>query len=114
MRRILEFTQDPYQTAQIPLENKTGYAQINLYWAPTQMSWYFDIEYNDIVTRGNKLCLGANILRAFSNFLPFGMMVVSDDLIEPYRITDFATQRVKVFILNSSEVQQIERLVYNE
>lgn len=114
MRQILEFTSHPFQTARIPLEDKSGFAQITLYWAPTQLSWYFDIQYNEKVSKGNKLVLGPNILRAFSNIFPFGLMVVSDDLIEPFQITDFTTQRVKVFILNSTETLQFERLVYND
>ena len=114
VRQIMEFTDNPYQTAQIPLEDKTGYAQIWLRWAPTQMSWYFDIQYNNKTSRGNKLCLGVNILHTFSNIFPFGLMVVSDDLIEPYQITDFVNQRVKIYVLNNTEVQQLERLIYNE
>ena len=114
MRQILEFTDHPFQTAQIPLEDKSGYAQITLYWAPTQLSWYFDIRYNDKISKGNKLVLGANILRSFSNLFPFGLMVVSDDLIEPFQITDFKIQRVKIYVLNNTEVLQFERLVYND
>lgn len=114
MKQILEFTADPYQTAQIPLEDTNGTASITLYWAPTQQSWYFDISYNNIVSNGNKLCLGPNILRCFSSLLPFGLMVVGSNLLEPYKIDDFVTQRVRVFVLNSTEVKQFERLVYNE
>lgn len=114
MRQILEFTDDPFQTAEIPLEDKNGTASITLYWAPTQQSWYFDIAYNDFVSNGNKLCLGPNILRSFNHILPFGLMLVSSDLLEPYKIDDFITQRVKIFVLNSTEIKQFERLVYNE
>lgn len=114
MRQILEFTDNSFQTMQIPLEDKSGQASLTLYWCPTQLSWYFDFRYNNLTCNGLKLCLGPNLLRMFKNVIPFGLMVVSDDCIEPHQITDLSSQRVKIFILNSTEVLQFERLVYNE
>lgn len=114
MKQIVEFTDNPYQIAQIPLEDKSGTAFIKLYWSETQSSWYFDISYNNISSNGNKLCLDCNILRHLSNQIPFGLAVIASDSIEPYRIDDFKTQRVKVLVLNKTEVLQFERLVFNE
>ena len=114
MKQIVEFTDSPYQTGQIPLEGGSTQASITLYWSYTQRSWYFDMEYGNIISSGNKLCLGANTLRCFKSLIPFGLMVVANDSIDPYQIEDLQSQRVKIYVLNKTEVQQIERLVYNE
>ncbi len=114
MKQLTEFTNNPYQTGRIPLSNISGTASINLYWAPTQSRWYFDIQYDNIICKGIMLCLGPNILRFLKNRIPFGLMVVADDLIEPYQLEDLQTQRVKIFILDKDEVSQFESVVYNE
>lgn len=111
MKQITEFTSSAFQTCKLPLETRES-VDFKLYFAPTQLSWYFDFTYNDIVSNGNKLSLGYNLLRAFKGLIPFGLLVEGDGNIEPFAIDDFSTGRVKVYILNQEEVDQIESVVF--
>ena len=111
MKQITEFTSSSYQTCNLPLETREV-VNFKLFFSPTQNSWYFDFSYNDVVSNGNKLVLGANILRAFKNRIPFGLMVAADNNIEPFAIDDFSTGRVQVFVLNQEEKDQLESVVF--
>lgn len=115
MKQLKGFTDNPFQTAKLPLDNNEE-ATIRLKYAPTQYSWYFDIEYKDIVSNGNKLVLGSNILRAFKNIIPFGLAFKSLDGIDPYKLDDFVgdNARVKVYLLNEQDILEVERILYNE
>lgn len=113
MLQIKEFTEAPRQTCSLPLETRES-VSIKLYFAPTQKSWYFDLRYGDFITNGNKLVLSPNILRGFKNQLPFGMTVVAENGIEPFLLTDFTTGRVKIYILSADEVEEFEKIFYNE
>jgi hypothetical protein len=66
-----------------------------------------DLEYKDFVLNGYKLFKGYNILRKFRNQLPFGIMI--DCELEPALIDDFESERVKMYLLDKSEVEQIEQ-----
>lgn len=113
MRQITEFTTSTFQTCKLPLETRES-VDFKLYYAPTQLSWYFDFSYNDIISNGNKLVLGFNILRAYKDRIPFGLLVEADKNIEPFSIDDFSTGRVRVYILDQNEVDEIESVVFHD
>lgn len=112
MRIITEFTDNPKQTCTLVLENQETVA-FNLYFYETQMSWYFDFTYNDIISNGNKVVLGVNILRNFKNIIPFGLAFQANDGVEPFAIDDFTTGRVTVYLLSKADVEACEANIYN-
>ena len=77
------------------------------------MSWYYDISYNDITINCNKVVLTPNSLRQFRKILPFGLMFYTDGNVEPFKIDDFSSGRIKMGILNADEVKQAEEEIYN-
>lgn len=112
MLLINEFTDNPIQSCSFPLETRES-VDFRMYYLATQQGWYFDIKYQNFECNGNRLVLGANILRCFKNRIPFGLMVMADRGIEPYKLDDFTTGRVKVYVLSADEVKQIENTVFN-
>ena len=111
---IDKLTDSPVQTFSVPLATRIS-VNFKLYFCPTQQSWYFDFSYNDQQFNGNKLVLGANILRCYKNIVPFGLAIQTNDGIEPYKIDDFSSGRVQFCILeNAVEVSQIERIVFDQ
>jgi hypothetical protein len=78
----------------------------------SQYSWYMDLIYGDWELNGYQVVLHPNILRQFRNQIPFGIAFVSTDGIEPVLESDFADDRVSMYILNSSEVEEIENVFY--
>ena len=112
MQIITTLTNYPNQRHQLVLENKES-ADLRLYFLARQNSWYYDITYNNITINCNKVVLTPNSLRQFKHILPFGLIFYTDGYVEPFKIDDFSSGRVKMAILNSDEVEQIEQEVYN-
>lgn len=112
MRIITEFTDNPKQTCTLVLENQETVA-FNLRFYETQLSWYFDFTYNDVISNGNKVVLGANILRSFKHIIPFGLAFQANDGVEPFAIDDFVTNRVTVYLLSKADVEASEANIYN-
>lgn len=114
MQIITSLTKSTWQFYELVVYNNST-AKFTLRYYPRMMSWYFDIEYEDVIINCVKVVLHPNILRQFKNKLPFGLMVYTDNnsAVEPFQITDFQTGRVKLAILNSDEVEQIESEIFN-
>lgn len=111
MRIITEFTDNPSQTCTLVLENQETVA-FNLRFYETQLSWYFDFIYNDVISNGNKVVLGANILRSFKHIIPFGLAFQANDGVEPFKLDDFTSGRVSVYLLSKADVEAMEGNVY--
>jgi hypothetical protein len=110
VQRINGITDNPYQNLTLTVgENET--CNVKLYFAPTQYAWYFDWEYKDIVSKGNKITLTPNALRQFKGRIPFGLYFYSEDNMPPFKIDDWTT-RVTFGILSEEEVEQIEHEVF--
>ena len=70
-----------------------------------------DVEYQGSIARGIKIVRGPNILTRSKNTLPFGLSVTVADNYEPFLINDFSSGRVKMFLLTSAEVQEIDDMI---
>lgn len=113
MKIIETITDYPNQRHQLVLENGES-ADFHLYFCGRQMSWYYDITYNELTINCNKVVLCPNSLRQFKNIIPFGITFFTDGYVEPFKLDDFSSGRIKMAILDSDEVQQIEEEVYNQ
>jgi hypothetical protein len=110
MDRITGLTDNTYQDLTITVgENET--CIVRLRFAPTQYAWYFDWEYKDIVSKGNKITLTPNALRQFKGRIPFGFGFYSEDGIPPFKIDDWTT-RINFLVLSAEEVEAIEQEVF--
>lgn len=112
MQVINTLTNYPNQRHQLVIEAGES-ADFHLYFSGRQMSWYYDITYKDISINGSKVVLTPNSLRQYKNILPFGLTFFTDGFVEPFKLDDFSSGRIKMAILNEDEVQQIEQEVYN-
>lgn len=112
MIEVTTLTGYPNQIHKLLLENRET-ADFRLYFYARQYSWYYDITYKDITIKGSKVVLTPNSLRQFKNILPFGLAFYSDSFVEPFKLDDFVSGRIKMGILNKDEVQEIESEIYN-
>ena len=78
----------------------------------TQLGWMFNIAYADYRLNGALLQNSANCLRNYKNFLPFGLACISSTGAEPQNIDDFTSGRIKLYLLNSFDVETIEAGVF--
>ena len=60
---------------------------------------------------GYKINHGPNILSSYSNVIPFGLMVLLTDDLDPCLINDFTSGRVSLYLMSSAEVAEMEALI---
>lgn len=111
MQQISTLSNEPKQRHQLVLESNDT-VDFRLYFYPRQQSWYFDFTYKDFSATGLKVVLSPNTLRNFKNIIPFGIGFDTDGLVEPFQIDDFSSGRVRMYLLNSEDVEQIEQEIY--
>lgn len=108
MIQITGLTSSPSQSFNIPDPVTRKPIYFDLVFSPRCQCWYFDLEYEGFISRGNKLVRGPNILPRHINTLPFGLAVVVADDFEPFLINDMVSGRVLLYILDHSDVEEIQ------
>lgn len=107
MRLIDSINESPRQNFTLVGENGERIG-LYLYYLPTQEGWFFDLTFGGFSTTGNRVTLGPNILYNYANLLPFGLMCFAVDQGEPLSLTDFASGRCKLYLLNTAEVENAQ------
>lgn len=79
-----------------------------IYYSPTQECWNYSFAFGDFRAEGMRLVTGVNIIRRFKELVPFGIACGSSDGLEPSYLTDFASGRITLFLLNPAEVELYE------
>lgn len=79
-----------------------------LKYRPTQNGWFFDLSYEDFQIYDAHIGLSVNLLRQWSNVLPFGLTCTGNNKFDPFLIEDFQNGNFSLFVLNSNEVEQFE------
>ena len=82
----------------------------DLTYFPTQQLWSFNISYLDFEAKGITLVCAPNILYKFKNLLPFGIGVISTDGGDPYYIDDFIVKRIRIFLLDETDLENLNPL----
>ena len=85
-----------------------------MYFLARQEAWFFDFTYKDLTVNCSKVVLTPNALRQFRKIIPFGIAFATEGFVEPFQITDFSSGRVKMYVLNSDEVKEIEQEIFNQ
>ena len=85
------------------LENN-DYFDMYLTFNYTVKAWFCNITYKGKSFNGIKLTCQYNVLSAYSYYLPFGICCYNEYGIDPFQISDFESGRVKLFILNDTEI----------
>ncbi len=111
MQRITTLTNEPKQRHQLVLDNNET-VDFRLYYSARQQSWYFDFTYKDLICNGLKVVLSPNSLRCFRRIIPWGLAFLTDGYVEPFQLTDFSSGRVKMYVLNSEDIELIEQEVF--
>ena len=97
----------------IPVQSNNEAFEFVLRYDKSCQKWYYSIEKDDLIINNATLVLHPNILRQFKNIINFGLLIISDDGIEPAFENDFVS-RVSVYILSSDEVEEVEERYFNK
>ena len=110
MNRIDNLSAARSQITRLALDDGT-IVTFTINFNATTERWSFDVEHEDFVTRGVAITTGPNILRAFRGTIPFGLACISTDSIDPTLVDDFETGRATLFLLDATEVDQVETTI---
>lgn len=111
---MFKFTQlgsEPKQQLEILLDDGSR-VQFYFEYRANQLGWFFGFTYNDISYQNIRLTTSYNVLRAYRNWLPFGLRCDTVDMNEPTDIEDFETDYAQVYLLTKQDVQAVEGNYY--
>lgn len=107
MYQITQLDDSPKQKIKMLLDDNKSVTLIFEY-KPNQLGWFFSFSYENQDYQNIRLTTAPNILRAYRNWLPFGIMCVTDDNLEPMNQDDFIFNYAKVYILTKEDVKTVE------
>ena len=108
MSRLIDnLTNFADQLATIQLADGTTFDLELMFHGATQR-WVANVTYGDASIMGIGVCCHPNLLRQWMNVLPFGLACTTQDLTDPFDISDFSTGRVLLYVLDPSDVAEVE------
>lgn len=111
---MYQFTQlgsEPKQQFEMLLEDNSR-VQFYFEYKANQLGWFFGFQYGDINYQNIRLTTSYNILRAYRNYLPFGLRCDTVDMNEPTDIEDFERGYATVYLLTKQDINAIEGNYY--
>lgn len=107
----IDLGNEPKQEITVMLDDNT---RIPLYfeYRPNQIGWFFGFEYNNNKYENIRLTTSYNILRAYRNWLPFGLRCDTLDKLEPMDLTDFSSGYASIYVLTPEDVNTTESMYY--
>lgn len=111
MLEITSLDDSAAQQTKILLENGE-YVTLTFRYSPQQLGWFFGVQYGDYNYQNIRLATRYNILRAYRNYLPFGLRCDTEDGLEPIEQDDFINGYATLYILNKDEVIATEGKYY--
>lgn len=113
MYQINSLSNEPKQQITM-LINDNSRIVLNFEYKSNQLGWFFGFQYEDINYQNIRLTTNYNILRAYRNYLPFGLRCDTLDRGEPMDIDDFSNGYAKVYLLTKSDVKATEGNYYEK
>lgn len=111
MYEMTQLGNETNQEIEMLLDNNTRVI-FTFEYKPNPQGWFFGFKYGDINYQNIRLTTSYNILRAYRNYLPFGLRCDTADDEEPMDLDDFVTSYARVFLLTKADVQAIEGNYY--
>lgn len=102
---------EPKQKLTMMLDDNTRLV-LKFEYRANQKGWFFGFNYGDEEYSNIRLTTSYNILRAYRNWLPFGIRCETVDTGEPIGIDDFITGYAQVYLLTRDDVKAIEGNYY--
>lgn len=113
MFRITSLTNNPKQEFTVLLNNADTLT-LNFEYKPNQLGWFFGFTYNNETYSNIRLTTSYNVLRAYRNWLPFGLRCDTIDNEEPMGLDDFTSEYAQIYIIPKEELDAIEGLYYGK
>jgi hypothetical protein len=109
MLQIKSITSDPRQSHILTIEGQAD-CTMTLEWRDTQSSWFASFSWGSWSCKNMRVCMCPNILTQFSNVLPFGIAILSENGQDPMTIDAFSKLTTGFYILSASEVADLVKI----
>lgn len=96
MQKIL-LTDSPMQRANL-LINEQNNAQLEVRFFPFQQEWTYSLQWNSVTITGAGLVLSSDLLSQWRHLIPFKLICVAADGLDPMSIDDFSSGRVGLYV----------------
>jgi hypothetical protein len=111
MKLVTGLNDQPNQQLSLVLADGTT-ATLTLIFKTQQAGWFFDLTWGNFSAFGQRLVTSPNVLRQYSGLIPFGLLVISDNELDPVNIRSFVTVS-KLYLLEGVDLTDVETLFYN-
>lgn len=111
MYQLTQLDSQPRQQIEMILDNQDRVV-LTFEYKANQLGWFFGFKYGDVNYQNIRLTTTYNLLRAYRNWLPFGLRCDTPDMEEPMNIDDFTTGYATVYLLTKEDIQAIEGNYY--
>lgn len=113
MQQIIDITAEPKQELFVRLNNGK-IIHLKLEYVDSQIGWFMDIDYDNIVSTCHRITNAPNIIREKLKIFPFGIGCSVEDGQEPFFIDDFFTGRASLYVLSKEDVEYVEKNYYGK
>ena len=112
MKKINTISNRGKQTTQLLLDDGSVVV-MELKYVDNNQGWMYSLTHStsgfSVVNR--RIVNSPNLLRAFRNVIDWGISCTTTDLQEPIFLDDFYTGRASLYLLNETDVSDIEELI---
>lgn len=81
---------------------------MTLFFKASVQAWFFDLEWNNFVLKGNRIFSSPNMLSQYEKIIPFGLAVITEGGGEPFLVNDFSQGRINMYLLSPEEVIEVQ------
>lgn len=111
MTIVTGITDQPKQSIVLVLPDGSQVSAF-LEYRPNQVGWFANFEWQDWALNGLRLTTSPNLLRQWSNQIPFGLSIQTTGDREPLCSTDFSTGFSRVYLLDADDVERINTTTF--
>lgn len=107
MLYINKLTTDPQQ--QILLTGINGLSiSMTLRFMPRTQRWIMGLDTGSFSLEGVAVVTAPNILRQWRNQIDFGIACITGSGLDPFTVSDFATQASNLYLLDADDILEVE------
>jgi hypothetical protein len=106
MRKINNLNDAYKQVFSISIEGYSA-VEISLEFKPQQYAWFMSLTWGSFSLNQERVAISPNLLRQFKNIIPFGILVSSINLVDPFSVDAWLTGW-EINILDQSELELVE------
>ena len=107
MQYLSNITNNPNQTYNM-YDDASNSIAMTLIYLPNQQIWMANFIWKNWILNGIILTNEMNCLKQYVNNIPFGIACVSNDLVDPFLLTDFSSGRSRLYLLNQTEITTLQ------